>query len=79
MITPQAEHDTGDQPTKHSESSSGPSLQYAKKVLKSVLSLWVETLSSGHLEAGFGMVKHVQDVLADSAEVGLVIASLLMK
>ena len=67
MITPPAEHDSGSQPTERGESPSGPSLQYPKKVLKSVLSSWVETLSSGHLEAGFGMVKHVQDILADSA------------
>ena len=39
--------------------------------MKRILSSWVETLSSGHLEAGFGMVKHVQDILADSKEVGL--------
>jgi hypothetical protein len=61
----------GSQSVEHGESSSGPSLQFAKKVLKSVLSSWIETLSSGHLEAGFGMVKHVRDILADSAEVGL--------
>ncbi|XXG85663.1 hypothetical protein AAC387_Pa11g0700 [Persea americana] len=28
-------------------------------------------VEEGHLEAGFGMVKHVQDILADSEEVGL--------
>ena len=67
--------DMDSQPTEHGESPSRPSLQYAKKVLKSVLSSWVETFSSGHLEAGFGMVKHVQDILVDSAEVGLDIAS----
>ena len=67
--------DMGSQSVEHGESSSGPSLQFAKKVLKSVLSSWVETFSSGHLEAGFGMVKHVRDILADSAEVGLDIAS----
>lgn len=44
-------------------------------MLKSVLSSWIETLSSGHLEAGFGMIKHVQDILAKSEEVGLDIAS----
>ena len=43
--------------------------------MKRVLSSWVETLSSNHLDAGFGMVKHVQDILADSEEVGLDIAS----
>ena len=63
--------DMGSQSVERGESSSRPSLQFAKKVLKSVLSSWVETLSSGHLEAGFGMIKHVRDILADSAEVGL--------
>ncbi|XXG59318.1 hypothetical protein AAC387_Pa04g1423 [Persea americana] len=58
-------------PTRHGESSSESSRQFAMKVLKRVLSSWVETLSSGHLEAGFGMVKHVHDILADSEEVGL--------
>lgn len=43
-------------------------------MLKTVLSSWVETLSSGHLETGFGMIKHVHDILADSKEVGLDIA-----
>lgn len=61
----------GSRPTEHGESSSEPSRQFARKMLKRVLSSWVETLSSGHLEAGFGMVKHVQDILADSKEVGL--------
>ena len=32
------------------------------------------SLSSGHLEASFGMIKHVQDILVDSEEVGLDIA-----
>ena len=41
--------DMGSQSVEHGESSSGPSLRFAKKVLKSVLSSWVETLSSGHL------------------------------
>ncbi|XXG59166.1 hypothetical protein AAC387_Pa04g1294 [Persea americana] len=57
------------------ETSSGPSLQYAKRVLKSILSSWIETLSYGYLEAGFGMIKHAQDILAESEEVGLDIAS----
>ena len=35
------------------------------------MSSWVETLSSSHLEAGLGMIKHVQDILAYSEEVGL--------
>ena len=39
--------------------------------MKRVLSSWVETFSSGHLLAGFGMIKHIQDILADSEEVGL--------
>ncbi|XXG62824.1 hypothetical protein AAC387_Pa05g1128 [Persea americana] len=63
--------DTGSQATEHGESSSEPSRQFARKVLKRVLSSRVETLSSGHLEASFGMVKHVQDILANSEEVGL--------
>ncbi|KAJ8649218.1 hypothetical protein MRB53_002241 [Persea americana] len=61
----------GSRPMEHGKLSSGPSLQFAKNVLKIVLSSWVETLSSGHLEAGFDMIKHVQDILADSEEVGL--------
>ncbi|KAJ8615015.1 hypothetical protein MRB53_004217 [Persea americana] len=75
LITLPTVHDMGSRPTEHGESSSGPSLQFAKKVLKRVLSSWVETLSSSHLEAGFGMIKHVQDILVDSEEVGLDIAS----
>ena len=50
--------DMGSLPTERGESSSGPSLQSAQKVLKSVLSSWIETLSFRHLEAGFGMIKH---------------------
>ena len=68
LITLPTVPDTGSRPTEHGESSSEPSRQFAKKVLKRVLSSWVETLSSGHLVAGFGMVKHVQDILADSEE-----------
>ena len=75
MITPLTEHDMFSRLMAHGESSFGPSLQYAKKVLKSVLSSWVKTLSFGHLEAGFGMIKHVQDIFTDSEEVGLDIAS----
>ncbi|XXG41987.1 hypothetical protein AAC387_Pa01g2346 [Persea americana] len=71
LITLPKVPDTGSRPTEHGESSSEPSRQFAMKVLKRVLSSWVETLFSGHLEAGFGMVKHVQDILADSKEVGL--------
>ncbi|KAJ8649284.1 hypothetical protein MRB53_002307 [Persea americana] len=71
LITLPMVPDTGSRPTEHGESSSEPSRQFARKVLKRVLSSWVETLSSGHLEAGFGMVKHVQDILVDSEEVGL--------
>ena len=40
-------------------------------MLKSVLSSWIETLSSGHLDAGFGMIRHVQEILAESEEGGL--------
>ena len=75
LITLPTVPDMGSRPTEHGESSSKPSRQFARKVLKRVLSSWVETLSSGHLEAGFGMIKHVQDILADSGEVGLDIAS----
>ncbi|XXG42079.1 hypothetical protein AAC387_Pa01g2427 [Persea americana] len=71
LITLPMVHDMGSRPTEHGESSSGPSLQFAKKVLKRVLSSWVETLSSVHLEVGFSMIKHVQDILVDSEEVGL--------
>ncbi|KAJ8635700.1 hypothetical protein MRB53_009967 [Persea americana] len=71
LITLPMVPNTGSRPTEHGESSSEPSRQFARKVLKRVLSSWVETLSSGHLEAGFGKVKHVQDILADSEEVGL--------
>ncbi|KAJ8649209.1 hypothetical protein MRB53_002232 [Persea americana] len=71
LITLPTVYDMGSRPTEHGESSSGPSLQFTKKVLKRVLSSWIETLSSGHLEAGFGMIKHVQDILADSEKVGL--------
>ncbi|KAJ8614974.1 hypothetical protein MRB53_021859 [Persea americana] len=71
LITLPTVPDTGSRPMEHGESSFEPSRQFARKVLKRVLSSWVETLSSGHLEAGFGMVKHVQDILADSEEVGL--------
>ena len=59
LITLPTVPDTGSRPTEHGESSSEPSRQFARKVLKRVLSSWVETLSSGHLEAGFDMVKHV--------------------
>ena len=59
LIIPPMKHDRGSQPMEPSETSFGPSLQYAKKVLKSILSSLIETLSSGHLEAGFGMIKHV--------------------
>ncbi|XXG53587.1 hypothetical protein AAC387_Pa03g1666 [Persea americana] len=68
-------NDRGSWPMERGETSSGPSLQYAKKVLKSVLSSWIKTLSSGHFKAGFGMIKHVHDILADSEEVGLDVAS----
>ena len=59
LITLPTLHDMGSRPMEHGESSSEPSLQFARKVLNRVLSSWVETLSSGHLEAGFGMIKHV--------------------
>ncbi|XXG41735.1 hypothetical protein AAC387_Pa01g2140 [Persea americana] len=75
LTIPPMKHDRGSRPMKRGETSSGPSLQYAKRVLKSVLSSWIETLSSGHLEAGFGMLKHVQDIFAEREEVGLDIAS----
>ena len=59
LITPPASHDKCGRRMDLGETSYGPSLQYVKKVLKSVLSSWIETLSSGHLEAWFGMIKHV--------------------
>ena len=59
LITLLTVHDMGSRPTEHGESSSESSRQFARKVLKRILSSWVETLSSGHLEAGFGMIKHV--------------------
>ncbi|XXG76922.1 hypothetical protein AAC387_Pa08g1182 [Persea americana] len=71
LITLSTVPDMDSRPTEHGESSSEPSRQFARKVLKRVLSSWVETLSSNHLEAGFSMVKHVQDILVDSEEVGL--------
>ncbi|XXG53396.1 hypothetical protein AAC387_Pa03g1490 [Persea americana] len=55
LITLPTVPDKGSRPTEYGESSSEPSRQFARKVLKRVLSSWVETLSSGHLEAGFGM------------------------
>ncbi|KAJ8620219.1 hypothetical protein MRB53_028748 [Persea americana] len=50
LITLPTVPDMGSQPMEHGESSSEPSHQFARKVLKRVLSSWVETLSSGHLE-----------------------------
>ena len=44
MITLPTVHDMGSRPTEHDESSSEPSHKYARKVLKRVLSSWVETL-----------------------------------
>lgn len=40
-------------PMERGESSFGPSYQFAKKAMKSVLGVWVETISSSHLDAGF--------------------------
>ncbi|XXG62725.1 hypothetical protein AAC387_Pa05g1038 [Persea americana] len=57
------------------ETSSGPSLQYAKRVLKSILKSWIKTLSSSHFEVGFGMINHVQYILAESEEVSSDVAS----
>lgn len=71
LITPPIRPDTGSRPMERGETSSGPSLQYVKRVLKSVLSSWIETLSSGHLEAGFGMIKHLQEILGESKKVGI--------
>ena len=59
LITLPMRHDKGSWPMEQGESSSEPSIQYAKRVLKSVLSSWIETLSSSHLEARFGVIKHV--------------------
>ncbi|WP_193450560.1 hypothetical protein, partial [Streptomyces plicatus] len=64
-------HDMSSRPTEKGESSSGPSLQFAKKVLVRVLSSWIETLHSGHLDARFGMIPHVKEILTDTEEVGL--------
>ena len=50
MITFSTGHDMGSWPMERGEPSSGPSLQFAKKVLKSVLSSWIEALSSDYLE-----------------------------
>ena len=44
LITPPVGHDIGSRPMERGETSSGPSLQYAKRVLKSVLSSWIQTL-----------------------------------
>ena len=44
LITPPTRHDIGSRPMEQGETSSGPSLQYAKRVLKSVMSSWIETL-----------------------------------
>ena len=66
--------DMGNRPTECGEFLFGPSRPFMKKVLKSVLSSWIETLSSSQLDARFGMIKHVQDIFADSEEVGLEIA-----
>ena len=68
LIIPPMKHDIGSRPRERGETSFGPSLQYAKRVLKSVLSSWIETLSLGHLEAEFGMIKHVQDILIEREE-----------
>ena len=40
LITLPTVHDIGSRPTEHDESSSGPSIQFVKKVLKRVLSSW---------------------------------------
>ena len=57
LITLPTGHNMGSRPMERGEPSFGPSLQFAKKVLKSVLSSWIETLSSSHLETRFGMIK----------------------
>ena len=59
LTIPPMKHDRGSRLMEQGETSSRSSLQYAKRVLKNVLSSWIETLSSGHLEAGSGMIKHV--------------------
>ena len=58
-------------PTEQGESSSGPPLLYAKKVVARVLNSWIKTLLSWHLEARFSMIQHVQEILADTEEFGL--------
>ena len=75
LTTPLIRHDMGSRPMERGETSSRPSLQYAKRVLKSVLSSWIETLSSDHLGAGFGMIKPVQEILVEREKVGLDVIS----
>ena len=71
LISLPMRHNMGGRLMERGEPSSWPSLLFAKKVLKSVLGSWIKTLSSDHLNAGFGMIKHVQKILSKSEGVSL--------
>ncbi|MDL1135137.1 hypothetical protein PS057_17220 [Yersinia pestis] len=71
FVTLSTDDDMSSRPTELGESSAGPSLLFAKKVVVRVVSSWIETLFSGHLEVGFGMIQHVQEILSDAEEAGL--------
>ncbi|MDL1135877.1 hypothetical protein PS057_21300, partial [Yersinia pestis] len=71
FVTLPTDDDMSSRPTELGESSAGPSLLFAKKVVVRVLSSWIETLFSGHLEAGFSMIQHVREILGDAEEAGL--------
>ena len=71
LITFPVRQEMDNRPMEWGDPSSGPSRQFAKKALKSVLGSWVETISSSHLDDGFGMIKYVQEMLSGSEEVGL--------
>ena len=65
-------HDMSSRPVEKGESSSDSSLRFAKKMVMRVLSSWAETLLSGHLEVGLGMIPNIQETLHDAErEVGL--------
>ena len=71
FVTLPIDDDMSSRPTELGESSAGPSLLFAKKVVVRVLSSWIETLLSGHLDVGFSMIQHVQEILGDAEEAGL--------
>ena len=68
VVTLPIGHDLGSQSSEKGESSSGPSLQYAKKVVMRVLSSWIETLLSGHLDVARSKIPHVKEILKDAEE-----------